>query len=367
MESIVSSGATIEEAIAAGLKRLGVKPEEVMVEVLEEPSSGYGDDEPTPALVRLILMSGRNKDKNPYSPTYNPDPTDTWKPQGFDDTWRNQGGGQGQRRKPQGGSRGGSGRGAPPRNNRRQGNNDRRGGGRNDRRNDGERSGGRGGDSRNNDRRSGGRNDRRNNGDRRGGRGRDDRRGGGRRRDDRRGGGGYSYDLITEHPENEIQDENASQEAVIGKKVLYHILEHMGKVDTYVSIHKAERDSGDEVDYWILNISGEKLDALVGRRGETLASLQYLVRLIVSRELEERSSIIVDVGQYKSRRSNRLEKLAKRMADKAIDEQRTISLEPMPPHERRIVHLALRDREDVETMSVGDGNSRKVTITPLLQ
>ena len=87
-------------------------------------------------------------------------------------------------------------------------------------------------------------------------------------------------------------------------------------------------------------------------------------RLIASRRLQRRANIIVDVAGYKSRRSQRLRQLALRMADQAVKQARTVTLEPMPPNERRIVHLALRNRTDVYTKSTGEGEARKVTIVP---
>jgi spoIIIJ-associated protein len=116
---------------------------------------------------------------------------------------------------------------------------------------------------------------------------------------------------------------------------------------------------------WLLEVTGSgDLSALIGRRGETLASLQYITRLITSRELQRRANIVIDVGGYKSRRMSKLDDLARRMADQAVEQGRTITLEPMPPYERRIIHMALRDREDVSTRSVGEGQERKVTIVP---
>jgi spoIIIJ-associated protein len=106
------------------------------------------------------------------------------------------------------------------------------------------------------------------------------------------------------------------------------------------------------------------MNVLIGRRGETLAALQYITRLITSRRLQRRANIVVDVAGYKSRRSQQLRKLALRMADQAAQEGRTVTLEPMPPHERRIVHLTLRNRDDVTTRSIGEGEGRKVTIVP---
>jgi spoIIIJ-associated protein len=92
--------------------------------------------------------------------------------------------------------------------------------------------------------------------------------------------------------------------------------------------------------------------------------LQYVTRLITSRELQRRANLIVDVGGYKLRRARMLRGLAQRMADQAVERGRTVALEPMPPHERRIIHLTLRERADVSTRSVGEGSGRKVTIIP---
>ncbi|OUC07451.1 hypothetical protein RY27_14845, partial [Litorilinea aerophila] len=104
------------------------------------------------------------------------------------------------------------------------------------------------------------------------------------------------------------------------------------------------------------------LGALIGRRGETLASIQYLLRLMVNQRLKEWKAITVDVEQYKERRITQLTQLALRMAEQVADTGRSIALEPMPPNERRIVHLALRDHPAVFTQSSGEGERRKVNI-----
>jgi spoIIIJ-associated protein len=104
---------------------------------------------------------------------------------------------------------------------------------------------------------------------------------------------------------------------------------------------------------------------LIGRRGETLNALQYITRLICNRELQRRANIVVDVQGYKSRREVALRNLAERMAGEAYRRGRTVTLEPMPPNERRIIHLALRDDPHVTTESVGVGDKRKVTIIPV--
>jgi len=111
-----------------------------------------------------------------------------------------------------------------------------------------------------------------------------------------------------------------------------------------------------------LNIEGDDLGVLIGRRGETLASLQYIVRLIVSEKLKEWMPINVDVAGYKKRRYESLQNLALRLAEQVKSNRRLITLEPMPADERRIIHLALTDHPDVTTQSMGEGEMRKVAI-----
>ncbi|MFN8495388.1 MAG: RNA-binding cell elongation regulator Jag/EloR [Caldilineaceae bacterium] len=114
--------------------------------------------------------------------------------------------------------------------------------------------------------------------------------------------------------------------------------------------------------YLLLDIHGSDLGALIGRRGETLDNIQYLLRLMVNQRLRQWKNIVVDVEQYKARRVTQLTQLAHRMADQVISSGRSISLEPMPPNERRVVHLALRDHPAVYTESTGEGERRKVNI-----
>lgn len=129
---------------------------------------------------------------------------------------------------------------------------------------------------------------------------------------------------------------------------------------TEVRRGRASDDEGDPP--WVLDIQGDDLGVLIGRRGDTLNALQYITRLIVSRELQRRANIVIDVQGYKTRRESTLRKLAQRMADEARYRGRTVKLEPMPPNERRIIHLALRDDPTVFTESEGMGEKRKVTI-----
>lgn len=112
------------------------------------------------------------------------------------------------------------------------------------------------------------------------------------------------------------------------------------------------------------NIEGEDLGILIGRRGQTLAALQYILRLIVGHRSETWVPIIVDAEGYKERRHEALKALALRMADHVKTRGSPFTLEPMPAYERRIVHLALADNPAVYTESIGEGESRKVVIRP---
>jgi spoIIIJ-associated protein len=111
-----------------------------------------------------------------------------------------------------------------------------------------------------------------------------------------------------------------------------------------------------------LNIEGEDLGVLIGRRGQALASLQYVVRLIVAEKLKVWIPINVDIAGYKKRRYESLQNLALRLAEQVKRNRRLIMLEPMPADERRIIHLTLSDHPDVTTQSMGEGDMRKVAI-----
>jgi spoIIIJ-associated protein len=146
--------------------------------------------------------------------------------------------------------------------------------------------------------------------------------------------------------------------------ILEHLLELMN-VDASVRV-RAPETPGDGLGLVraVLDVSGEDLGILIGRRGDTLSSLQFLVNLIVSRRLKARTAFGIDVEGYRRRREESLKGLALRMADRVKSTGQSITLEPMPPNERRIVHLALAKDPNVITVSIGEGESRKVAITP---
>jgi spoIIIJ-associated protein len=137
------------------------------------------------------------------------------------------------------------------------------------------------------------------------------------------------------------------------------------KIDASVRV-RAPETPGDGVGLVkaVLDVSGEDLGILIGRRGDALASLQYLVNLMVSRKVKTRVAFGVDIEGYRRRREQSLKNLALRMAERVRGTRQTITLEPMPPNERRIVHLALAKDPSVITESIGEGEKRKVAIYP---
>ncbi|HWQ71357.1 MAG TPA: RNA-binding cell elongation regulator Jag/EloR [Desulfitobacteriaceae bacterium] len=116
-------------------------------------------------------------------------------------------------------------------------------------------------------------------------------------------------------------------------------------------------------EHWYVDITGTELGILIGRRGDTLEALQYLTNLAVARKLSERVRIIVDVESYRQRREETLIRLAQRLADKVKRTGARVVLEPMNPHERRIIHTALQEDIRILTFSEGEDLNRKVVIS----
>jgi spoIIIJ-associated protein len=168
-------------------------------------------------------------------------------------------------------------------------------------------------------------------------------------------GDDYEEDELV--PAQPVSEEELSAMAA---DLLRQLVRNMG-FDAKVTAAWHEADDNGER-YLLLDIHGHDVSPLIGRRGETLASIQYLVRLMINQRIKRWKNIVVDVEQYKERRVNQLTQLAKRMADQVTHSGRAVSLEPMPANERRIVHLALRDHPSVYTQSSGEGERRKVHI-----
>jgi len=163
-----------------------------------------------------------------------------------------------------------------------------------------------------------------------------------------------------EAEENEVDD---AEMAALAVELLRETVKLMGfDAEVVASWQAPDADNDDR--YLLLNLHGRDLGALIGRRGETLTSLQYLLRLMVNQRLHQWKNIVVDVEQYRQHRAEHLAQLALRSADQVTQTGRSLSLEPMPSNERRIIHLALRDHATVFTESTGDGDRRKIQIHP---
>jgi len=161
----------------------------------------------------------------------------------------------------------------------------------------------------------------------------------------------------------EPQGEEDDQAVRTSRETVQELIQHM-QVKARVTARWGEADPDSEIRPLLVDLQGDDLGVLIGRRGETLAALQYIARLIVSKELGRPVAVVIDVEGYRARRERQLRRLAQRMADQATELNRTMVLEPMPASERRIIHLELRDHPRVTTESTGEGSQRKVTIIP---
>ena len=160
---------------------------------------------------------------------------------------------------------------------------------------------------------------------------------------------------------DDFEEEDETSEVVrVGYDVLSTLLDKMGvSADVYLREPYTGDDEGP-----VFEIEGDDSGLLIGTRGETLRALQFIVSFLVSRRMGERTNLMVDVEGYQQRRYDSVANLARRVAQRVAQRGRSIPLEPMPPNERRQVHMALADRNDVVTESDGYGDRRKVVIHP---
>ncbi len=172
-------------------------------------------------------------------------------------------------------------------------------------------------------------------------------------------------EMSVEAPPEEVELTDEQQKIETVRRVTQGLLDAMGLDDAQVEIERAEPGPSDEeVPPLVVDVQGPGTDILIGPDGEVLNAFQYIVRLLVGRHMQGWVHVVVDVKDYKARRAERLEDLAHRMADQAVDTDRTVILQPMPPHERRVVHVALYDDSRVTTESIYEGERRRVTINP---
>lgn len=173
---------------------------------------------------------------------------------------------------------------------------------------------------------------------------------------------GSEYEEVVEEVESsdeqEISDKELDRIADTAIAALQDILKYFNVGE--ITIDEYEGDEGE----LILDITGDDLAVLIGRHGKTLDALQFLVSAITVRSIGYRYPIVVDVEGYKSRQRQKLESIAHSSANRAVAQHRSIKLRPMTPYERRIVHIALRDDNRVETASEGEGAARHVVVIP---
>lgn len=166
-------------------------------------------------------------------------------------------------------------------------------------------------------------------------------------------------------PEEAVEQPEESEEPMevsIARETINIILEKM-RVDADVSVKMGESDEN-RVQPVLIDIQGKDLSFLIGRKAETINALQFITSLVVGRELGRWVPLQIDVQHYRKRREEELRKLARRAAEQVAGTGRKQVLEPMPPNERRIVHIELKDNPHVETESIGEDPKRKVTVLP---
>lgn len=169
-----------------------------------------------------------------------------------------------------------------------------------------------------------------------------------------------------EKPKRAKKTEEEVNALEVAKGALENLLSRLG-LEAQVVAETKPPLSGEGAPVINLNVKGEDLGILIGRRGQTLAALQHLVRLIVAHQAKARVPVVVDVEGYKQRRNDALQALARKVAEEVKAKGRPFALEPMPAYERRIIHLTLANNPDVFTESTGEGKVRKVVIIPRKQ
>jgi Predicted RNA-binding protein len=165
----------------------------------------------------------------------------------------------------------------------------------------------------------------------------------------------YVEEAEVEEDEEVYEDADQDFSAIEkGEAFLNNILEKMG-VDAQVTA--SQKDFGLAYD-----IRSEDMAIIIGRRGETLDALQYITSLVVNKGQEDYNRVVLNVENYREKREESLQKLAKRLAEKVVRYRRDITLESMNPYERRIIHATLQNYRNVKTYSIGEEPSRKVVI-----
>lgn len=152
-----------------------------------------------------------------------------------------------------------------------------------------------------------------------------------------------------------IDEETMEHIVAAAKKSLNILLEHL-QIEYTVEVKKRE-------DQILLNIHCDNENFLIGRRGTTLDAVQYLVNRIANKHAKEKVQVVLDTSDYRSNRKERLQKLALKLSRKVKMTGKPVTVSPMNPHDRRIIHLALQDDPSIKTLSKGSGFMRRITIS----
>jgi spoIIIJ-associated protein len=139
-------------------------------------------------------------------------------------------------------------------------------------------------------------------------------------------------------------------------EVLAEIIRRMG--------YEVEVESSDGEEQLLINISGKDAGVLIGKKGQTLDALQFILNKVFRRDVEDHKPIVVDSGGYRQRRTEALVQLAQRLSEKATRTGKIVAVNPMSAHDRRIIHLALKETPGISTRSEGEGIYRRLLIVP---
>jgi len=161
--------------------------------------------------------------------------------------------------------------------------------------------------------------------------------------------------------ESIVDDNDLDEGLKVARNTINTLLDEMN-VEANVHVEYGEMD-GQHIAPILINLEGNDLSFLIGRKSETINALQYITNLIVGKKLNRWIPLQIDVQNYRERRERELRKLARRIADQVVTSGRKQYLEPMPPNERRIIHIELRENPDVITESSGEDPHRKVVVS----
>ena len=158
-------------------------------------------------------------------------------------------------------------------------------------------------------------------------------------------------------PTDEVDEAEEKNVLAIAKKALEDILTRIPMENTSVIAEWKD-------DTILLNIEGDKSGLLIGRKGRTLDALQYIVNKIVNKALKKRSKVVIDSENYRQRRQDFLIQMAMKLSDKAKKIRKPVATNLLNPHDRRIIHIALREDEELDTKSRGEGILKKILVIP---